>query len=229
MMRFYNGGMDLTAVAFPASWIVATWVLAVPLAWWALRSAHWARFAESEPFHLWLGTIFCLVVLWNIQATVGEGFTFHLLGVAAFTLLVGVPLALVGTALAVTVNAGIRGGYLLNVALVWLTMATVPIAITSLVRQASERWLPPNFFVYVFVVTFFGAALSLGAAGLAGAIALTGGAGRAAGLVFGEYAPYLIYLAIGEATLTGMAMTLAIVYRPQWVASFDDAKYLKGR
>ena len=26
--------------------------------------------------------------------------------------------------------------------------------------------------------------------------------------------------------LTGMALTLAVVYRPQWVATFDDARYL---
>ena len=221
--------MDLTSVAFPASWIVPTWVLAAPLAWWAARTAPWKRFGESEPVHVWYGTIFCLIVLWNIQATVGEGFTFHLLGVAAFTLLAGAPLALVGTAVAVGVNVAVRDGYVLNVALVWLTMAAVPIAVTSLVRRFSERWLPPNFFVYIFVVTFFGAALSLGAAGIAGAIALTEGAGRPAGLVFGEYVPYLIYLAFGEATLTGMALTLVVVYRPQWVASFDDARYLTGR
>jgi len=89
--------------------------------------------------------------------------------------------------------------------------------------------LPPNFFIYIFVVAFFGAAVSLGSAGLAGAIALATGGGRPAGLVFGEYVPYLIYLAFGEATLTGMALTLTVVYRPQWVASFDDARYIRGQ
>ncbi len=221
--------MDLTSVAFPASWIVATWALAVPVGWWALRAAPWQRFGESEPVHVWYGAIFGLILLWNIQATVGEGFTFHLLGVAAFTLLVGAPLALAGTALAVGVNVAVRGGYALNAALVWLTMAAVPIAVASLVRAFSERRLPPNFFVYIFVVTFFGAALSLGAAGIAGALALTEGAGRPSDIVFGEYVPYLLYLAFGEATLTGMALTLAVVYRPEWVASFDDARYLVGR
>ena len=67
------------------------------------------------------------------------------------------------------------------------------------------------------------------AAGIAGAIALTSGGGRAAGLVFGEYVPYLIYLAFGEATLTGMMLTLAVVYRPHWVATFDDARYIVNR
>ena len=95
--------------------------------------------------------------------------------------------------------------------------------------HVAERRLPPNFFVYVFVAAFFGAGLSLGVAGIAGAVALTLGGGRAAELVFGEYVPYLIYLAFGEATVSGMVLTLAVVYRPHWVATFDDARYITGR
>ena len=50
-----------------------------------------------------------------------------------------------------------------------------------------------------------------------------------AGVMFGEYVPYLLFLAFGDGTLTGMALTLAVVYRPQWVATFDDAFYIAGR
>ncbi len=108
-------------------------------------------------------------------------------------------------------------------------MVAVPVATSWLVLRVAERRLPPNFFIYVFVAAFFGAALSLAAAGIAGATALTWGAGRDPQLVFGEYVPYLIYLAFGEATVSGMALTLAVVYRPQWVATFDDARYITGR
>ena len=108
-------------------------------------------------------------------------------------------------------------------------MAAIPVGTTWLVLRVAERALPANFFVYIFVAAFFGAALSLVVAGLAGAALLTLAAGRAPELVFGEYLPYLVYLAFGEATLTGMALTLAVAYRPQWVATFDDAHYLKGR
>jgi uncharacterized membrane protein len=221
--------MDLTAITFPPAWVAAAWALAVPILLAALRVAPWQRFRASEPVHVWYGTIFCLVVLWSIQATVGEGFTFHLLGVAAFTLLAGAPLALAGTAVAVAVNVGLRDGPWANAALVWLTMAAIPVGTTWLVLHLAERALPANFFVYIFVTAFFGAALSLVAAGLGGAALLTLAAGRAPELVFGEYLPYLGYLAFGEATLTGMALTLAVAYRPQWVATFDDARYLEGR
>jgi uncharacterized membrane protein len=108
-------------------------------------------------------------------------------------------------------------------------MAATPVAVSWLVWRFSERVLPPNFFIYIFAVAFLGGALSLGAAGLVGAAALTVGAGRPAEIIFGEYAPYLIYLAFGEGTLTGMILTLAVVYRPLWVTTFDDARYLRDQ
>ena len=221
--------MDLTAVPLPVGWIGGGWLATVPLVALAARRAPWTRFGESEPVHVWYGTIFCLVVLWNVQATVGEGFRFHLLGVAALTLLAGPALALVGGAVATLLQIAVRDGLWANAGLAFLTMVAVPVATTWIVLQVAERRLPPNFFIYVFVVAFFGAGLSLATAGIAGATALTWGAGREAQLVFGEYVPYLIYLAFGEATVTGMALTLAVVYRPQWVATFDDARYITGR
>jgi uncharacterized membrane protein len=221
--------MDLTAVGFPLAWTVAGWLSAVALIAVAARAAPWQRFADSERVHVWYGTIFAIVVLWNVQATVGDGFTFHLSGVAAFTLLAGPALALLGSAVALAALIAVREGLWQSAGVAYVTMVAVPVATTWLVHRAAERWLPPNFFVYVFVAAFFGAALSLVAAGLAGAVALTAGAGRPADLVFGEYVPYLLYLAFGEATLTGMVLTLAVVYRPQWVATFDDARYLDGR
>jgi uncharacterized membrane protein len=221
--------MDLTAVTVPPAWRAMGWAFAVALLAAAARVAPWQRLAASEPVHVWYGAIFGIVALWSIQATVGEGFTFHLLGVAAFTLLVGAPLALVGTAIAVAVNLAVRNGIWANAALAWLTMAAIPVGTTWLVLRLAERALPAHFFVYIFVVTFFGAALSLVAAGVAGAALLTFAAGLPGEIVFGEYVPYLLYLAFGEATLTGMVLTLAVAYRPQWVATFDDARYLEGR
>ena len=103
-----------------------------------------------------------------------------------------------------------------------------PVSPVSVLR-ATQRHLPPNFFVYAFAAGFLAPALGLGAAGLAGAsaLALTGVAD--AGVVFGDYVPILLYLAFAEGTLTGMLVTLLVVYRPQWVATFDDARYLDRR
>ena len=189
----------------------------------------WARFGSSESVHVWYGAILFVLMLWSLQATIGEGFTFHLLGSAGLTLLFGPALALIGAALALVLLLVVHGGSWANAGVAFVTMAAVPVGATSLVLRFAERRLPPNFFVYVFVAAFFGAGLAYAAGGIAGALVLALGAGRTVAVVFGEYAPYLLYLAFGEATLTGMLVTLAVVYRPQWVATFDDARYLDGR
>jgi uncharacterized membrane protein len=221
--------MDATAVTLSAPWAIAAWVLAAPLLLGAVWAAPWRRLGDSEQAHVWYGGIFCLVALWSLRATVGDGYTFHLLGVTAFTLMTGPALAFAGSALAVALLIAVSGGLWLNGGIAYLAMAALPVGVSWLVLRLAERRLPPNFFIYVFVAAFFGAALAYGAAGLAGATLLTSAAGMPAGRVFGEYVPYLLYLAFGDATLSGMILTLAVVYRPRWVATFDDGRYLTGR
>lgn len=221
--------MDLTAIALPWSWTAASWLIAVPLLAWAVRGAPWMRLARSISVHVWCGAIVAALVLWTLRATVGDGFTFHLLGAAALTLIVGAPLALIGTAVIAVVSILVDGGLWQNAAVVFLTLGALPVAVTHSVLRFSQARMPPNFFVYVFVAAYFGAGLSLGAGGIVGATGLWLGGGRSAALVFGEYVPWLLYLGFGEAMLTGMIVTLAIVYRPQWVATFDDARYIEGR
>jgi uncharacterized membrane protein len=220
--------MDLLAVALPRAWVAAGWILALTTFVWAARAAPWPRFSESEQAHVWYGSVFCVVALWSLQATVGEGFTFHLLGIAAFALMVGAPLALIGAALAVAALLAVHGGDWTNAGIAFTTMGVVPVVLITGVLRAAERLLPPNFFVYVFVVTFFGAWLAYGASALA-ALTLLALASPPDARVFAEYAPYVLYLGFADATLTGMVLTLAVVYRPRWVSTFDDRRYLDGR
>jgi uncharacterized membrane protein len=41
--------------------------------------------------------------------------------------------------------------------------------------------------------------------------------------------PVLLMLGFGEATLTGMLATLLAVYRPAWIHTFSDERYLHRR
>ena len=221
--------MDLSAVVLPASWTLAAWVLALPLFSWAVFAAPWPRFASSEAVHVWYGSILAVTLLWTMRATVGTDFVFHLLGTTALALTSGGPLALIGGAVVVALTTLIHDAPVANAALVWLLEIALPVGVALATLRTGERLLPANFFVYIFSAAFFGAALAFCMAGLAGAAVLVAGAGDDAGLIFGEYVPYLFVLAFGEATLTGMLVTLAVVYRPHWVATFDDGRYLHGR
>jgi uncharacterized membrane protein len=220
--------MDLTAIPLPYPWIAASWLAAVPVLGWAVGTAPWQRLFDNASVHVWAATIVAVLLLWSLRATVGEGFTFHLLGASALTLIAGVPFALIGSAVIAAVSLVVEGGLAQNAAFAFLSLGGLPVAVTHAVLRSSQSLLPPNLIVYVFAA-YFGAGLSLAAAGIVGATGLWLGGGRPASLVFGEYVPWLIYLGFGEAMLTGMILTLAIVYRPQWVATFDDARYIEGR
>ena len=221
--------MDVADLPLPFAWTLAGWIVAAPLVAWMTVRGDWSRWRESGPTNAFLGAVFALVVLWSVRGSIGPDFAFHLLGSAGLALAAGLPRALVGGALVVAVTTLIRDAPPANAALVWLTMVALPAAIARLFLAMTERVFPPNFFVYVFAGCFLGSALALAAAGMAGAAITVFGAGTPSELAFGERAPFLIYLAFGEGTLTGMILTLLVVYRPEWVATFDDRRYLAGR
>jgi uncharacterized membrane protein len=221
--------VDVTSIELSDGWVLAAWCFAIPLLGWVAWRAPWQRLGEKSVTGVWHGGILTVVVLWSIQATVSDQFTFHLLGLAGLMLALGARLALASAAVVVAVHCGIHGGTWANTAAVWLTLCVPAIAITALALHLSQRFLPPNFFIYIFVVAFLGTALSLAVAGSAALLLLSAGTALPVARAFSEYAPYLLQLGFGEATLTGMIMTIGVVYRPQWVTTFDDSRYLKSR
>ncbi len=221
--------MDVARAAFPLAWIVVSAAIAAAVLAVAIRRAPWRRLATSDGLNVWCGAIVALTVLWSVRATLAHGVVIHLLGMAGFALLAGPWLALAGGALVIVLCAWLHGVPLSAVPTEFLASVVVPVAVVLFVLRLTQRFLPPNLFVYTIVAAFFGAALGAFLAGLASAASFVA-AGAAPGVIFGEYVPYLIFLAFGEAMLTGMALTLAVVYRPQWVATFDDDVYLaRGR
>lgn len=221
--------MDLSSIAFPAEWTFAFWVVALLL---LSVAASMAKRKDQTAYAItpaWHGGIATCVVLWSLQATVSGHFTFHLLGMAGLTLALGAPLALVSSAVVVAVHLLIHGGAWQNFAVVWLTLCAVPIAVSALTLRLTERFLAPNFFIYIFVAAFFGTALSLVVAGLVSILVFCVATDASVATTLSNYAPYLLQLGFGEAMLTGMIVTIGVVYRPQWVATFDDRRYLTPR
>ena len=91
----------------------------------------------------------------------------------------------------------------------------------------ARRYLPAHFFVFVFVNAFLAAALGLVASGLASGALLIAGP-----YDLEQVSPHLTALALmlfPEALMNGMAITLMISYRPHWVVTFEDDRYLDGK
>lgn len=166
----------------------------------------------------------CQCLLWQIRMVL-PGIELHLLGTAIMTLMFGWEFALVGGLLALVVHTVRHGLTIAEFALQgWLLLA-IPAATAYGVARAVEQLLPRNFFIYVYLTSFGGGALSLLAHGIA-ALLLTPPVSQFVGIP--PLLPYVL-LMFGEAFLSGAALTLMVVYRPQWVVSFGDRDYFAGR
>jgi len=97
------------------------------------------------------------------------------------------------------------------------------------VYRLIDSRLPNNFFVYVFGIAFAGAAVAVGTLGLATTSLLASAGIYPTAQLFDLYLPYYLLLAWSEALFTGMTMTLFVVYKPEWVATFDDRRYLRNQ
>lgn len=200
---------------------------------WCWRTAPWQRLADGGQSNVWLGTLVVLTLLWSMKAGIKPGLNLHLLGATALTLMFGRQLAIIGFCVvlaAVTLNQSLRGVDAWQMfALNALVLAVFPVWVADTVRQQVERHLPTNFFIYVFITAFFGAAVTVVATGLLASVLLWLGGAYPAEMLFEDYFPYYILLGFSEAWLNGAVITLMVVYAPHWVTSFDDRRYLLNK
>lgn len=207
-----------------AAWVV--WVLFFARSVWR---APWLRLKESEQMNVWLGMVVLLTLVWSLKAGVKPGLTLHLLGATVFTLSFGPHLAFVGLSL-VTAGVTLNGeagsfAYALNALLV----GGVAVSLSQLFYRTLSSVLPKHFFVYIFVNGFFGAALTIIGVGFCVSVFLALAGAYEWDYLIGEYFPCFLLLGFSEAWLSGMMMTLFVVYRPSWVLTFDDSRYLAGK
>lgn len=210
-------------------WSWAAWVV------WGLffaRSvvkAPWERLKDSEQMNVWLGMVVLLILVWSLKAGIKPGLGFHLLGATVFVLSFGPHLAFVGLSIVtagITLN-GAAGPFAF--ALNALLLAGLGVAFSHLLFRSLSSVLPRHFFVYIFINGFLAAALTIIAVGLCVTIFLAALGVYEWDYLFTEYFPYFFLLAFSEAWLSGMLMTLFVIYRPNWVVTFDDSRYLTNK
>jgi len=173
--------------------------------------------------------IVLLTLLWSLKAGVKPGLTLHLLGANLFTLAFGPHLAFVGLCLVllgVTLN-GAAGhfAYAVNA----LLLAGCGVFLSHFLFRIFSSFLPRHFFVYVFINSFISSAIVVVLIGVVSTALLSVAQVYEISYLFDEYLPYFLLLAFSEAWLSGMLMTLFVIYRPQWVSSFEDSRYLSGK
>lgn len=206
------------------AWVI--WLACFAL---SLFRAPWHLLKDAERLNVWLGMVVLLTLMWSMQAGVKPGLSLHLLGATVFTLCFGPALAFIGLCLVlagVTLN-GAAGpmAYALN----GLLMAGVGVLVSQALYRLLAGVLPKNFFVFIFVNGFFSAALMVVCVGLVSTVFLAVADAYSWEYLTSEYFPYFMLLGFSEAWLSGMVLTLFVVYRPNWVITFDDSRYLVNK
>ncbi|WP_230411781.1 energy-coupling factor ABC transporter permease [Denitromonas iodatirespirans] len=221
--------MNFAADLFDGVWLWGGGVVACLTLIWLFRSGRWSELKRPERFNLWLGTAVALMLVWRMKAGVYPGLDLHLLGAMVANLLFGPQLAM-GLLGVVLIGVGLATGMdWQSLALNWLFMAALPVAIAEGIRRFAAWRMPRHFFVYVFVVAFFGSAATVVLQGLAAAMLLAGAGVYSMDFLSANYLPYCLLLGFSEAWLSGAVITVMVIYRPEWVASFDDRLYLKNK
>lgn len=221
--------MNKEISVFADSWNTLGWVGVAVLLWFAWRSGDLARLRESARLNLFLGVSVGLMVMWQIRTGVKPGLSFHMLGASLATLMFGFWRGWLAASLAALATALAGKASLLGLGLESLLFCAAPAAVTHHVYRLVDRRLPNHFFIYVLVNGFFGAALAIGVAALAATAVLALSGAYALSYLLENYTPYFILLAWSEALTTGMGATLMAVYRPEWLETFDDDRYIRNK
>ena len=192
-----------------------------------LRTAPWRRLLDNSLSHGFLGSCVLLLALWHITTPHFPGLNYHFLGATLLTLMFRWQLAFVGMNL-VLMGMCISGdGHWQTLPVNALTMGLIPILTSYALYRLVEWKLPNHLFIYLFINAFFGAALTIGVAVTVSALLLVSAGVYHLDYLLKEYFPFLPLMMFPEAFITGMLTTLAVVFYPQWVLTFDDTKYLK--
>lgn len=221
--------MNLSTGLFPPAWHILALLLSLAVLTWCGRTGPWGDIRQGTRIHVLLGVAVLLMPLWTMKAGIKPGLDLHLLGAMAATLALGPQLAIVAMGLTLV-------GVTLNGALPWLAwpinflfMVAWPVLVARTINRLVERHLPNHLFVYLFVGAFLGAAVTVMLQGLLTSIALVLAGAYSLEYLAGNYLPYFLLLGFAEAWLSGMSITLMVVYRPAWVATFDDRRYLLNK
>lgn len=220
--------MNLISSGIPNGWSTISWLLVVGLFVLMWRKTAWPMLIEPANLNSFLGAAVILLGLWLVKAGVQPGLSLHLLGATALTLMFRPWFAILALALVIgglTIHNGQYAAYPANL----LLMGVLPVSVSWAIYRLVERKLPNHFFIYIFLNCFFGAGLAIVAVGLASTAYAAASGTYSIDYLLENYLPYYLLMAWAESFTTGMIMTVLVIYRPEWVATFDDKRYLQSK
>jgi uncharacterized membrane protein len=221
--------LALTESLWPESFRLLGWLGLLFLGWRWWQSGDWRKLGDSSRLNVFLAATVALLVLWQIKTGIRTGLSFHLYGIAVLTMMFGFWRACFAGVLILLANALFGRGSLATLGLDAMLVVVLPAVVSWGFYLLLDRKLPNHFFIYVIGNGFFGGALSVTAIGLATTAAMALAGAYQLDYLLEHYTPYTVLIAWAEAFSTGMAVTVMAVYRPQWLETFDDVRYIQNK
>lgn len=188
----------------------------------ALALRPWVALRGSQLWHPWFASLVLLPWLWAAQRFMPGGVAVQLSGACLMVLMLGWPLAVLSL-----VPIAALGAWLGGIAwpqaldhLAWNGIVTATLALA--IGLATRRWLPKHPFVFILGRGFLVTALAVIISGTLSALVSPLPEGTELGSVLlGHW-----LMAWGEAFATGMLVAIFVAFKPEWLATWSDARYL---
>ena len=188
----------------------------------ALAMAPWRTLSASGLQNPWLASLVLLPILWATQRALPGGVVLQMSGACLLVLMFGWPLAVLSLLPIAFTGAWIAGDSLAHAASALAWNGVLPATLALGLGLATRRWLPHHLFVYILGRGFIVTAVAIAAAGALSVWwrPLPPGT-ELEGLLLGHF-----LMGWGEAFVTGMFTAIFVAFRPEWLASWSDQRYL---
>ncbi len=163
-----------------------------------------------------------LPIAWSSPAVLRGGPSLQFSFACLLVLMFGWPLAIIAVLLTALVAPLIMGAPLAGALDLAAWHGVVPATFGLLIGIAVRHWLPRHVFVYILGRGFIATALAIVASAVVASAVRDLPAGtNVASMLIGNW-----LMAWGEAVMTGMLTAIFVAYRPEWLLTWSDARYL---
>lgn len=219
--------MGMTENLLPVSQWIITAILFFFITYRAVRSVDWALLRASQALqHSFFGAAVVLAFLWHMRAGLSPGLSIHIFGITAVVLMLGWGLAVLAGLLALVLVV-VTGR---EPAVMFAANALITVIIPALVSYQIMLWERRrgfrNFFAYIFVCGFFGAAISVAVAGVSMVLMLWFAGVYPWSELVSEYLRYLPLIMGPEGFVNGAIVTGLMVFHPERLLTLDPRRYL---
>jgi len=223
-------GLHIPAQLMPPFVLWSMNILFAGILIFALIKIEFSQLLNNRPGqHVYFGAMVILLLLWGLKAGVSPGLGFHHLGATLFTLMFGWPLAIFGLSVILIASVLLQHSELIGLGVNGCVSIVIPVFSSYLVLKLVQKYLPDNFFVYIFVIAFFGAGIAVAASRLSSIILLSLVNAYPDARLVDESLLYTPLFMFPEMFVTGMLISIFVVYKPDWVLTFDDERYIIGK